>query len=238
MDELREKLEERLVINSITGCWEWYGSLDPAGYGMFRGQRVHRLMYENEVGIIPKELQIRHLCNNRRCVNPNHLEPGTAAENGADKINNPQPKVHKCWTDIVDDKLPLWQKRLKSQCTISDCWNWNGKRKGDTITPLIKIGNSSIRINRLYYYTFKQDLPLHGMFLENNCGNIDCVNPDHMVSSPHDKMLCLRTISPEATATIEYYRESLGLKKDEIVELLLTYVRENVKITELKAFLY
>lgn len=236
MDDLIEKLEERYAINPVTGCWEWYGAKDPAGYGTFRGQKAHRLTYEALKGAIPDDLLIRHLCNNKCCVNPNHLEPGTQAENGVDRINNPKPKKHKVWTDVIDDKLPRWQKKLLKQCTISDCWEWDGKRKKDTVMPMVKIGSNGISIDRLYYYTFKQELPLQGMFLVNNCGNKNCVNPDHMVSQPESKMLCLRSLSPEGTATINYIRESLGLKKDEVIELLLDYAT-TIKLSDLKKHL-
>lgn len=68
-------------------CWEWYGALNDAGYGMVysnktrRPQRVHRLMYEFLVGPIPDGLTLDHLCRNRKCVRPAHLEPVTRGEN-------------------------------------------------------------------------------------------------------------------------------------------------------------
>ncbi|MBN9210756.1 MAG: hypothetical protein BGO45_10805 [Microbacterium sp. 71-36] len=65
-------------------CWEWTGSLR-TGYGLFRldGRNVqtHRWAYEEQVGPIPDGFQIDHLCRNTRCVNPDHLEPVTQAEN-------------------------------------------------------------------------------------------------------------------------------------------------------------
>lgn len=61
-------------------CWLWLGRLNGDGYGGFNrtGQRsepVHRVAYELLVGPIPEALHIDHLCRNRPCVNPAHLEP-------------------------------------------------------------------------------------------------------------------------------------------------------------------
>ncbi len=67
------------------GCLEWTGARTWNGYGTFsaNGHRTlaHRFAYEWLVGPIPTGLDIDHLCRNRGCVNPNHLEPVTRQEN-------------------------------------------------------------------------------------------------------------------------------------------------------------
>lgn len=69
-----------------TGCMEWLASKKPAGYGQFsaRGpsEYAHRVSYELLVGPIPDGLVIDHLCRNRACVRPDHLEPVTNRVNG------------------------------------------------------------------------------------------------------------------------------------------------------------
>lgn len=73
------------VDASGSGCWTWTGRIKPNGYGVFKiGENnvyAHRYAYELFVGPIPAELVIDHLCRNRLCVRPDHLEPVTDREN-------------------------------------------------------------------------------------------------------------------------------------------------------------
>lgn len=66
------------------GCWPWLGLTFPTGYGhttILGEQYAHRLAYKLVVGPIPRGLTIDHLCRNRICANPAHLEPVTYREN-------------------------------------------------------------------------------------------------------------------------------------------------------------
>lgn len=81
-------LPERLwskFTKAPTGCWAWSGYVDPGGYGRIRlGERSdysHRVMYELIVEPIPDGLDLDHLCRNRACCNPTHLEPVSHREN-------------------------------------------------------------------------------------------------------------------------------------------------------------
>lgn len=66
-------------------CWQWGGTLRPDGYGVMlvdkRRPMAHRVAYEHHLGPIPDGLTIDHLCRNKSCVNPFHMEPVTAVEN-------------------------------------------------------------------------------------------------------------------------------------------------------------
>ena len=70
-----------------TACWPWLAACSGRGYGHVwvggakRQETAHRVAYELLVGPIPAGLTIDHLCRNRRCVNPAHLEPTTMREN-------------------------------------------------------------------------------------------------------------------------------------------------------------
>jgi len=70
----------------VTGdCWAWQNCINSKGYGCtsIGGKRhlTHRVAYTRIVGKIPAGLQLDHLCRNRRCCNPAHLEPVTAKVN-------------------------------------------------------------------------------------------------------------------------------------------------------------
>lgn len=75
----------RKVREMDGGCWEWTGGINWKGYGKtwFDGatRQAHRVMYELLVGPISDGMQLDHLCRNRSCVNPDHLEPVTSRVN-------------------------------------------------------------------------------------------------------------------------------------------------------------
>lgn len=71
-------------------CWEWRGGISKDGYGVIHraGKRrlAHRFTYEQLVGDIPRGKLLRHSCDNPPCCNPEHLTPGTNADNSRDMI--------------------------------------------------------------------------------------------------------------------------------------------------------
>jgi hypothetical protein len=73
-------------IDQSGDCWQWMAAKAADGYGRFvyekKCQQAHRLAYQFWVGPIPDDLVLDHLCRNRSCVNPAHLEPVTQ------KVNN------------------------------------------------------------------------------------------------------------------------------------------------------
>lgn len=75
------------VVNKSTGCWNWTGYIEKEGYGQVwlksehGTRRPHRIEYENKYGPIPSGMVLDHLCRNRSCVNPEHLEIVSHREN-------------------------------------------------------------------------------------------------------------------------------------------------------------
>lgn len=93
VDSLPERMRTKIQLElcplaGLPGdCWTWTGATQSKGYGSFhhngRRHSTHRLSYELLVGPIPAGLQIDHLCENKRCCNPAHLEPVTGEINKA-----------------------------------------------------------------------------------------------------------------------------------------------------------
>lgn len=87
------------VDKSKSSCWTFTGSLNNRGYGQVRfGGRLvlaHRLAYEELIGPIPDGLVLDHLCRNRACVNPAHLEPVSMRVNGLRGIGSSAQNARK-----------------------------------------------------------------------------------------------------------------------------------------------
>lgn len=73
------------IVIIESGCWVWTAGKDVGGYGIFSPHRhpkkAHRWCYETYVAKVPDGMQLDHLCRNKLCVNPMHLEVVTPREN-------------------------------------------------------------------------------------------------------------------------------------------------------------
>lgn len=75
------KFFEQINEDGPNGCWEWTGHLDNDGYGRYAGQKAHRVSYFLGHPDASVKLAIDHLCHNRKCVRPSHLEGVSVREN-------------------------------------------------------------------------------------------------------------------------------------------------------------
>ena len=99
----RDVIHDRFLIyvaEDESGCWIWHGQVSgrygrfavtPPGYGL-RNVAAHRWSYTYYKGEIPESLVLDHLCGVKLCVNPDHLEPVTQAENVARSAHLPRAR--------------------------------------------------------------------------------------------------------------------------------------------------
>lgn len=115
-DKIIEKLrvEECPVVGLDGDCWSWYGKVTAGGYATAYidgyARRLHRYTWEVLRGEIPDRLEIDHLCRNRRCVNPDHLEPVTGVVN-RERARNP------LYRDKEQHEL-VWRRRFNEMLGV------------------------------------------------------------------------------------------------------------------------
>jgi len=122
------RLAEKVILGP-TGCWNWTGHISSNGYGWTtcfgRRQAVHRISYQLFIGPIPTGCVLDHLCRNRCCINPEHLDPVTQLENmrrgigfiAAQMKRTACPKGHPLTGDnLVTHSLNIHGKRTCRRC--------------------------------------------------------------------------------------------------------------------------
>lgn len=130
--DLDKFIEPKITRIPESGCWIWLSSLSKTGYAIGRPEekhvRIHRWLYQKLHGSVG-DLTLDHLCKNRCCINPNHLEPVTAGENSL-RGNGPtaiNARMKACKNGHPFDRLVYYSNgKTKRICSI--CRNERDKR--------------------------------------------------------------------------------------------------------------
>jgi len=82
---IKINISDNYKIDKITNCWNWLGYIAKNGYAKigskFHTTLAHKYLYEIKYGKVAKNKELDHLCRNRKCVNPDHLEEVSRLEN-------------------------------------------------------------------------------------------------------------------------------------------------------------
>lgn len=116
-----EYIQNRIVIDLETKCWNWTGTLCKDGYGKCKRKgktyRTHRLSYEYYKGEFDNNLYVCHSCDNPKCVNPDHLWLGTHFHNELDKTlkgrRSPSPSISH--PHLIPKGEKIWSSKLTKE---------------------------------------------------------------------------------------------------------------------------
>ena len=145
MNDLLDVFADKITIGD--GCWEFH-PVSADGYGRVHvrdtngrhTELAHRTMYELLVGPIPDGLTLDHLCRNRSCVKPDHVEPVTRGENvlrgetltAAKKAQTHCIKGHKFTPENTRIRARRQGGRVCRECANERCREWYRRTKGES----------------------------------------------------------------------------------------------------------
>lgn len=144
-----DRFMDKTMPEPNTGCWLWLGFVHPSGYGQFSisksaGPRLaHRASWSLFNGMIPDGIYVCHACDNRICVNPDHLFLGTAKDNMQDAAK----KGRMNWKSKVR-ALPRGERHHAAKLTENDIREIR-KAPGTLVVLGARFGVAPITISRI-----------------------------------------------------------------------------------------
>lgn len=134
---------EKKFVKASSGCHEWIGHIDRSGYGKFyfdgKQDKSHRVAYKLYVCAINEDDHVCHKCDNRKCVNPEHLFIGSSAHNVADMDKKGRRGTRSKLTYSDVEKIKELICLRYSQRKIAELYNVH-----QTAVSRIKLGKTNL----------------------------------------------------------------------------------------------
>ena len=193
---LEELFRQNVTIEEGSSCWIWKGHCKQVGYGWFQFRRLkdyaHRVAYLLANGPVPEGKSVSHKCNNKLCVNPEHLmlesyraycvatEPAKHCACGCGSMLTKGKAIYKPghWAKTSNGRKNDMARFFAHVDKSQDCWIWTGHKDKHGYGSLSYEGKHW-KTHRLSYYLTHGSIP-DGMGVLHKCDNPSCVNPDHL----------------------------------------------------------
>jgi len=138
-----EEIFDNYTIDKTTNCWNWNRAIDSSGYGAVKycGKKhnVHRLVWMLLHDNLEKGICVCHKCDNRKCINPDHLFIGTQSDNMKDCVNK-----GRYFSNVIRGEKNSWSKLSSKQVIEIRQLKESKKISNKEIAKQYKVGYTAI----------------------------------------------------------------------------------------------